>query len=555
MAFVHRQRWPWHPVKRRCCVRRRLCAGWIALPIDVAASTLVVPGASRLYQDFCAQADAAHGFYRAEAVTRPARPLHLAAMAEELARQNPGAAEAVNAYRNGAGVVVTGQQVGLFGGTLYVPLKAATALAEARRLTAAGTEHVALFWLATEDHDFDEIAHVVFPERRSLRRLDYAPRPTAAVPVGGVKLTEAIVPLLEQAGELIGYSDALDALEANYKPGRTLAEAFAGFYASVFGGQMLLLDPSGRAVHALGAPVLRAALERSDELHVALVERNEALVQAGYHAQVAVTAQSSLLFLMDAETGERQALKRTPSTASEPQGVWQAGRVRYSTDELLAILAEAPERLSPTALLRPVFQDHLLGTTATVGGPAEIAYFAQSAVLFEKIAGRVTASLPRAGATLIEPTLAELLRKHELDVARLFGQDVAGLTRHLSARAMPIEGKRKLAAAGLALEAELEPLLKWMHAVDGGLGHSAERAASKMRYQMNRLRYLAANFERIKEPALGRHAEALINGLTPGGVPQERVHGAAWYLGRHGMDLFAKMAAEAQPGVHRLMWL
>ena len=193
---------------------------------------------------------------------------------------------------------------------------------------------------------------------------------------------------------------------------------------------LLVLDASGRDFHRMGAPVLRAALERADEFHSALVERNRELEGAGYHAQVAVAPQSSLLFLIDANTHARMALKRQPPSASEPLGLWQAGRQKYSTDELVGILDTEPERISPSALLRPVFQDLLLSTSLTIGGPAEVAYFAQSAVLFERILGRMTPLQPRFSATLIEPAIGELLRKHELTPERIFSEtrELAGAT-------------------------------------------------------------------------------------------------------------------------------
>ena len=248
-----------------------------------------------------------------------------AAMARVLAEQNPGAA-AVGALGAGAGTVVTGQQVGLLGGPLFTPFKAATALARARAATAAGRPHVAVFWLATEDHDFAEIDHVTFPAGRELERLRYAGRGGEARPVGGLVLEEQISGLTERAAELLGPSDATEALVEAYRPGRTFAQAFAEFYRRVFAAQGLLtLDASGREAHRLGAPVLQAALERADELHAALVERNRALEAAGYHAQVAVTGQSSLLFLIDEKTGARLALKRTAASAAEPDGVWQTG--------------------------------------------------------------------------------------------------------------------------------------------------------------------------------------------------------------------------------------
>jgi len=302
---------------------------------------------------------------------------------------------------------------------------------------------------------------------------------------------------------------------------------------------------------------LQAAIERADELHAALVERNAQLAAAGYHTQVAVAEHGSLLFLIDAQTGVRNALKRTQASASEPGGLWQAGREKYATTDLLGILASEPERISPSALLRPVFQDQILPTSAYIGGPAEIAYFAQSAVLYERILGRLTPVLPRLSATLVEPAVAELLDKHELTIETVFASTEETLAQRLAARAMPIEGKRLLASAGNALDTELTALTGYLESLDEGLGRSAGVSASKMRYQMNRLRRMAANFELQKEASLGRHAQAVVNALYPHGGLQERLTGAAYYLARYGEGLVDKLVAEAAGGCpgHKLIRL
>jgi bacillithiol biosynthesis cysteine-adding enzyme BshC len=528
-------------------------------PIDV------VPGLSRLFLDYCAGEPRVRPFYSSlprEMGWQKRCPLsdHWGKVVELLAGQHASASAAptLAALRGGAGTVLTGQQVGLLGGPLFTPFKAATAVARARQATAMGQPHVAIFWLATEDHDFAEINHVTFPSRKDLRRLLYSKVPANPVPVGGVVLDETIDPLMEQTWELLGSSDATDALAAAYKPGRTFGQAFAEFYSKAFAAQgLLVLDAASREFHRLGAPVLRAAIERADELHAALLERSKALETAGYHAQVVVAPHSSLLFLIDERSGARIALKRVSPSAAEPNGLWQVGREKFTTADLVGVLAAEPERISPAALLRPVFQDYLLGTSLIVGGPAEIAYFAQSAVLYERILGRTTAVEPRLSATMIEPAIAELMRKYELGLERVFAETSDSLAQLLAARAMPVEGKRKLSAAGTALDAELGPLLEYMKAMDAGLGQSAETAANKMRYQMNRLRRLAANFEMQREGSLRRHAEAIERALNPGGILQERVHGAAYYFARYGFELaeaLTVLAGDPCPG-HKAVWL
>jgi bacillithiol biosynthesis cysteine-adding enzyme BshC len=529
----------------------------------------LAPGLSRLFLDHCAAEPSLQRFYpwmsspTAGPVwqQRPAVPAHWPELVRLLQEQNSAssAQSSLDSLAKGAGVMVTGQQVGLFGGPLFTPFKAATAVARARQATAAGSPHVPIFWLATEDHDFPEIDHVVFPARRELRKLQYNGAPAALRPVGGVVLDESVSALLDEAWELLGTSDAMDALVTAYKPGRTFAQAFADFYQRAFAAQgLLVLDAGSRAFHKMGAPVLRAGLEQADELHAALLERNRELAEAGYHAQVAVGTQSSLLFLIDEHSAARLALKRTPPTAAEPEGLWQAGRRTFSTAELVGILDAEPERISPSALLRPVFQDYLLSTSATIGGPAEIAYFAQSAVLFERILGRVTPSLARFSATLIEPGIAELLAKHELTLERVIAEGrCTSLAKLLAARSMPVEAKKLLASAGNALDAELNPLLEWMQTVDAGLGRSAQTSASKMRYQMNRLRNLAANFELQKEASLTRQAESICQSIFPDGGLQERAHGAAFYLAKYGFELneeLVKLAEQAEVG-HTAVWL
>lgn len=520
----------------------------------------VVPGLSRLFLDYCSvdateHAPVASWFGAAprdrswQQTRHQLAPEHRAQLVQLLTLQNPDAGASLEALRNGAAVVVTGQQVGILGGPLYTPLKAATAIALAQQATLASNPHVPVFWLATEDHDFAEVNHVTFPKRRELAKLTYASAPRAAVPVGSIVLDDSITPIIDQAWELLGYSDAMEWLAAAYKPGRTLAQAFGDFYRKVFAAQgLLVLDPAGREAHALGAPVLQAAIERADELHAALIARNTELAAAGYHAQVAVGDRGSLLFLIDKETGARDALKRIEPNAVEPGGIWQAGREKYSTADLLTILASAPERISPSALLRPLFQDQILPTSAYVGGPAEIAYFAQSAVLYERILGRLTPVLPRLSATLVEPAIAELLDRHELTFETILASTEESLAQRLAARAMPIQGKQRLASAGNALDAELTTLTDYMASVDAGLGRSAQVSASKMRYQMNRLRRMAANFELQKEASLGRHAQAISNAMHPHGSLQEREIGAAYYLARYGSELVEKMVIEAGDG-------
>jgi bacillithiol biosynthesis cysteine-adding enzyme BshC len=476
----------------------------------------------------------------------------------------------IERLRNGAAAVVTGQQVALFGGPLLTLLKGATAIRKAQEATTrSGRAHVPVFWLATEDHDLAEVDQVSLPTKQAIETLRLELRPGVAGPVGALAVDggsaegrATLEAVLERASALLGWAPVAEVLRECYasadgQGSATLAQGFARLLTRIFAEDgLIVMDAASRPFHALGAPVLRAAVERAEELEGALIERSEELIRAGYHAQVLVAPGHSLLFLID-ESGARLPLRRI-GDGQTAGGQWKAGARVYSTAELLTILDSEPERLSPNALLRPVFQDAILPTAAYVGGPAEIAYFAQSGAVYERVLGRVTTVLPRLAATLIEPAIGKIMEQHELELPQLWEAKTAeALAQRMGARAIPIETKRKLAAAGNALDAELTALTAHMSAMSEDLGRAAEVSASKMQYQMNRLRTMAANFQLQREASLRKHADALMLNLLPEGHLQERVLGGVWFMARYGEELprlLVEHAAQDCPG-HRVLYL
>ena len=513
----------------------------------------ILPHVTRLYSEYLAM-ESDRGPLSAWYAVPPASTAwmgqdvsvaHTGRLADLLVAQNqsfaasPAVFANIELLRSGARAVVTGQQVGLFGGPLLTLMKAATAIARAAQATrATGVPHVPVFWLATEDHDLAEIDQAHLLSKHAVETLRLGLTSTGGE-VGSIVLGAGVTPLLEQVSELLSYAPICDLLVDCYQPGATLGGAFAKLISALFAEHgLIVIDAAGREFHALGAPALRAAVERAPELEKALLARTAELEAGGFHAQVLVKPSASLLFLLDAETGRREAMRRTGEN-------WKAGSRTLSPSDLLEILDSEPERISPNALLRPVFQDTILPVAAYIGGPAEIAYFAQSAVIHQSILGRLTPVLPRFSATILEPAIATVMQKHEATLDQVFeaktGEQMA---QRLGARAMPIEGKRKLAAVGNAMDAELSALTGYLATLDESLGRSAEVSARKMRYQMNRLRRMAATFEVQKEASLRKHADAMMLHLFPDGHPQERLLAGIWFLAQS-PDLIGLLVAEA----------
>lgn len=476
---------------------------------------------------------------RRRAVARAARPL-APAVAEALVAQNarfaPSAARDAHlaALRAGAAAVVTGQQVGLFLGPLFTVYKAASAIRVARALQdETGAPVVPIFWLQTEDHDLPEIAACHVPRAHGtglalILAADAANRQSIAHRPLPEDLTAALASLGVEIGHLPHAAPHLERLTRHYQPGRTWGDAFAGVLAELFAPEgLVLLDPRDPCLAAAAAPLHRRALREFAPLAAALATRDQALADAGFAPPVHVRPGAPLAFFHpDGIDGPRYRL--------EPSGDGFAlvGRnQRLSETALLAALDAEPLRFSSSALLRPLVQDALLPTAAYVGGPGEVAYFAQLAPLYEALDLAMPLVVPRARLSVVEPASARLLARLRLtaaDARRPEDELLAAAGRgdgtgdDLAARLLA-----PFAAALDAARAEIEPL-----------GEGARAALAKTRQTVETaVHRLAAKVAQARHHADSELVEAvrrLQRQLFPGGIPQERVYGLPWFAARHG---------------------
>jgi bacillithiol biosynthesis cysteine-adding enzyme BshC len=443
--------------------------------------------------------------------------------------------------RNGASAVVTGQQVGLFGGPTFALYKALTAVKLAEEATAAGVNAVPVFWLATSDHDLAEVNHVSLPGPNGvLQTLSTSSHDVAGAPVSAVRLGEEIQPVVEQAAALLGDSAATQFLRESYRPGETLGTAFARLYTRLFAEWgVILLDASDPDLHRVAEPIYRAAVERAGELEGALSDRGQALEAAGYHQQVKVTSSSVLLFTI--RNGARTPIHRRGNGPSAEFVIGgEAEGEKISQAELAARIASAPEQFSPNVLLRPVVQDYLLPTLAYTGGAAESAYFSQVGAVYEELLGRVTPIVPRFSATLVEPKIQRLIERHGITVVDVFNGPDA-LRQQLAARNLPRDLQAAFDEAKKSLETHLMAIREKLAKLDPTLVDAAQTAASKMQHQLERLYTQATRAELRQGELIGRHAETLSQWLYPDKGLQERAIGGMYFLARYGPELLGQI--------------
>jgi bacillithiol synthase len=472
-------------------------------------------------------------------------PEHRSQVAEILTKQNLkwGASDKtlanIELLRQGAGAVVTGQQVALFGGPSYVLYKALTAISLALRATQAGNRAVPVFWMATEDHDLAEVNHVSFPAIDGrLHRLETASRGTEDAPVGSIALDEDVGPHVQWIKDNFGTGEVCSWIEEYYRPGLTFADAFARLLCRVFGEHgLIVVDPSDARFHRISAPLYSQVISQSQTINRQLLERNKELQAAGYHAQVKVTESTSLLFMM--QEGQRIPIHRR-------NGRFALNGQTLAAEQLQQQIADDPERFSANALLRPVIQDYLFPTLVYIGGSSEVAYFAQSHVLYEQLLGRTSPILPRFSATLIEPRMAQWLKKYRLQ-ARDVMRPEADLRVELARKVLPRDLQQKLEGSKTTLDAMLEPLKESLRKLDLTVAQAAEVASRKMHYQLERLGGRAARAEIRRNHEISRHASALIAALYPEHGLQERTIPWAYFLAKYGAGLKDDLMTNVRP--------
>jgi len=513
-----------------------------------------IPQTTKLFASFLDDFSTVNQFYAhapdEAGVRSAAKEVHLdagmrRAVVDILREQNKqlgsDAATEKNIERLAAGAVgiVSGQQVGLFSGPAYSIYKALDAIHWADKLTKSGIDAVPIFWMATEDHDLVEVNQVFFGAREETARIALPLSDDAAGgSVGRISLGQMAAAAVEHAVELLegpGLSAIAEALRASYRDGETFGSAFGKFLARLLKGRgLILLDPLDARLHELARPVYRKAVEESQALIGDLAARDKILDKLGFHAQVKVTQQSTLLFLD--VNGKRQPLRRR-------NGGFVAGDLKLTVRELLAKVDNAPHELTPSVLLRPVLQDSLLPTAAYIGGPAEVAYMAQAQVVYRRVLGRMPAILPRASFTLIEPTVARALKKYALDFRdALHGRQI--VRRKMELNSLPRGLAAKFSRDDKGLKRILGSYRAPLGRMDKSLPAALDTVERKILYQFEKLRGKAGRAENFRTGVLDRHEREILSALFPHHGLQERTLCLLPFLARQGTELLDRLSGE-----------
>lgn len=458
--------------------------------------------------------------------------------------------------------VVGGQQSGLFTGPLLVIYKVVTLILSAREASAKlGRPVVPVFWIAGEDHDWDEVNHTYLPDLHGEAvKIRMEHERGGHSPVSRTEITEShIQPVLHQFESLLPDSEHkaewMAELSRCMRQSDNLSDAFARQLGRLFGRfGLILLDSDHADMRQLEKSVFRNIIEHNDDLTKAYLASAEQVRAAGYEEQATVAEDSANLFYIHSDEvyhNERLLLFKRNGLFTDRKGL-----VTFTREELLEMVEQHPERFSNNVLTRPIMQESLFPVLGTILGTGEIAYWALTRQAFHVLGLQMPPIVPRMSFTMVEEKIQQLMQQFDLtfdDVRQRFEEIRQGWLSeqedyNLDAR---FEQLRKQFA-------ELyHPFVQSLSEVDPALPHIADNNQHKIEAQIDYLyRKSVHAVEKQHEVGL-RRLDRIAHSLYPFNKPQERTINSYYYIGRYGERWLDQLLA-IEPdlnGGHRLIYM
>lgn len=534
-------------------------------------SNIIAPsktlGYTNIFLDFLAGSRPASGFFPALDPREVASRLDgldydRSAMADILCAQNQlyGAGdktfENIEKFRKDDAVCVfAGQQAGLFGGPLLVMYKAlALVKASAAYERQLGRPVVPIFWIAGDDHDFDEVNHTFVINRSSeVTRISYDTPPVLQVPVSKIVFDDekaleiAKDSLKSSLGETDFTGELYDLIDKCYTVGETFVSAFGKLMASLTAEMgLVFFSPGDERAKQRAAELFKSIVEKENELGALFGSTNEQLRGYGYHLQVQKDEAATHLFY---ELEGRKPVHRSGND-------FVVGELKMTREQLLAEIDAHPEKFSPDVITRPVLQSYLFPVVSQKGGAAEIAYLAQINGVFELFGLTTPYYRARPSITVIEKRFEKLMKEHEIGFEEL-ASDVEQVINKVLARSFPEDIESKFNDFRGHLTEHFQQFVDEALQFDPALRKVAEQTVGKIDYNVKAFEAKVFSSHKKKSQETREKIYRLNDNLRPDRNFQERAINISYFLSKYGMGFvdFIYDRMESEEMAHQLVYL
>ncbi|MCB0310597.1 MAG: bacillithiol biosynthesis cysteine-adding enzyme BshC, partial [Bdellovibrionales bacterium] len=407
---------------------------------------------------------------------------------------------------------------------------------------------VPIFWMQSEDHDFEEIKAANLFAGDELKRYELnVKKEQLGGSVGGLTLVSDALESLKQLEQDFSGADGeiLSALTESYQPGEKLGDAVRRFLQKLFAPYGLIFcDPQSVVLKAAGASLIRECFRAHTELAELLTSRAEQLVSNGYELQVKVRPKHSLFFL-DTQNGRKRL-------EIDSEGNFRGSGEKLSLQDIDSLIEREPHRFTSSALVRPLLQDFIFPTAAYIAGPAEFKYWTQVTPLYRKFAISQPLVVPRPSFVVLEHRTRQLAEKLGLSAEVLCGEAPQPSTLAPSlGQGYLVEALKSNTDSRLAdLEAELR-------AINPSLTQALTTTRSAVATNLERLRSKIERAELQRDTVMAQRSQRLSSVVWPNGEKQERIISFISYVLKYGRAFIDRVFREcphyASPGCHLIV--
>ncbi len=434
--------------------------------------------------------------------------------------------------------VVTGQQLGFFGGPLYTIYKAITTVKLARKLSQDFPDYnfVPVFWLEGEDHDFDEINKTKYlNSNNELSVVEYLiggkPLERNIGATGNIIIDEHIEQFFLSIESTLPKTDytvaLLELLRGYYSKGNTFLNAFAGFFNHVYEDSgLIFINTNQPDFKKILSPLFVNEINSNSQTSKLVIQKSVEL-EDHYHAQIKAKALNLFMF----HKGGRHLIEPSDSGDYYLKNL----RQRFTKEELLSIAVNNPELLSPNVVMRPLCQDTLLPTVSYVGGPGEIAYFAQLKPVYEYFNVAMPIIYPRASVTLIEEKIKKVLEKYSLEVEDLFGE-IEPILSKVSEQVSEVKVDSLFESLTIRINEAVNEARFGIQQIDPTLNGTIDGTLNKFQQQLEVLKQKTQKAQQQKEEVSLKQIKKASLNIFPNENFQEREFSVIQYLNKYGPD-------------------
>lgn len=435
-------------------------------------------------------------------------------------------------------VVIGGQQAGLLTGPLYTIHKIISIIQLAKKYESElNVTVVPVFWIAGEDHDIDEINHIHTIQEKTIKKQTYYQRTTFSNSASKTQLDKPemkkwIKKIVSTFEETNYTNTLLEELNMELDNSSTYVDFFAKLLFKLFSKEgLVLIDADDSKIRKLETNLFEEMVYKQDLVRSVLKDTKSKLVKAGYEETLHISEQCIHLFYHSNEG--RQLLE-----LAENEGSYQTknNSYQFTKEELCRIAKETPELLSNNVVTRPIMQEYLFPTLAFVGGPGEIAYWAELKDIFKVFQLEMPPVFLRHMFTIFERNIVSAMDDFGIGIEEVLQTSIEEMKKDWLDKQIKLDYKTSFSEVRKSIEELHKPLQEITNKVTPNLIDFSKKNYEKIDDQILILE------RKIEETILKQNEEQLakwnriISAISPNGKPQERVLNIYYFINKYGFD-------------------